>query len=312
MKRKIGGFLLFATVMVLFCVAMTGCCLKHEFAEATCTEPKTCVKCGKTEGEALGHEWSEATCTKPKTCSACGATEGAALGHKIEVEAGKEATCTEDGLTEGSYCTVCGEVLTAQTTIPAIGHDWEEATVYKPKTCKVCGATEGEKKQAKTLGAFSEYVSNFNAKNAPTWELKPQEAVRAGDSSYYRLYFQGGDLGVSVLGSDEVYLISEGEMLFADDSNNFSINVDKIDCSYTMAGSSFNENILAVFLALSEPIVQTENPLYSADAFMSKCESNISDGSYIFYWDDGNYYYNLSAKKKGGIYTYCFAFTVDQ
>ena len=56
----------------------------HTFSDATCTSPKTCSVCGKTEGNALGHSWSDATCTAPKTCSVCGATEGSALGHSYE------------------------------------------------------------------------------------------------------------------------------------------------------------------------------------------------------------------------------------
>lgn len=78
----------------------------HEWADANCTSPKTCLKCGKTEGEPPGdegHVWDSATCTKPKTCSICGKTEGSALGHK-----------------------------------------WEDQTYEKPKTCSRCGATEGK------------------------------------------------------------------------------------------------------------------------------------------------------------------------
>ena len=48
----------------------------HDWVEATCTEPKTCSRCGETEGEPLGHNWIEATYETPKTCSRCGATEG--------------------------------------------------------------------------------------------------------------------------------------------------------------------------------------------------------------------------------------------
>ena len=84
--------------------ALTYC--PHEWAEANCSSPKTCLKCGKTEGEPLGdegHVWDSATCTKPKTCSICGKTEGSALGHK-----------------------------------------WEDQTYEKPKTCSRCGATEGK------------------------------------------------------------------------------------------------------------------------------------------------------------------------
>ncbi|MBO5837555.1 MAG: leucine-rich repeat protein [Oscillospiraceae bacterium] len=57
----------------------------HSYANATCTDPKTCTVCGATEGDALGHDFADATCTAPKTCKVCGATEGEALGHKFDI-----------------------------------------------------------------------------------------------------------------------------------------------------------------------------------------------------------------------------------
>ena len=88
--------------------------------------------------EAQGHEY-EAVVTAPDcvsggyttyTCSVCGdsyvADETSALGHTEEVIPGKDATCTETGLTEGKKCTVCGETTVAQEEIPALGHDWLE------------------------------------------------------------------------------------------------------------------------------------------------------------------------------------------
>ena len=90
----------------------------HSWNAATCTAPKTCTKCGATEGSAAGHNWNAATCTAPKTCSTCGATEGGAAGHNWNA-----ATCTapktcsvcgatEGGVAEHSYqngaCTGCG------------------------------------------------------------------------------------------------------------------------------------------------------------------------------------------------------------
>ncbi len=97
MKRVISLVLALAAVL-----SLAGCCLNHEWEEATCTEPRTCVKCGKTEGEPLSHDWEEATCTEPKTCSRCGETKGEPLGHDWE-EATYDApkTCSRCGETEG-------------------------------------------------------------------------------------------------------------------------------------------------------------------------------------------------------------------
>jgi hypothetical protein len=45
-----------------------------------------------------------------------------------------------------TYCTVCEvELDRVHTELDALGHDWTDATTEAPKTCKVCGETEGEK-----------------------------------------------------------------------------------------------------------------------------------------------------------------------
>lgn len=112
MKRVLSILLILAMAL-----SLSACCLKHDMLPATCTEPLTCSQCGKTEGEALGH------------------TE--------VIDPAVEPSCTEPGLTEGSRCSVCGEILVQQETIEAPGHDWEEATFFRPKTCRRCGVTEG-------------------------------------------------------------------------------------------------------------------------------------------------------------------------
>lgn len=100
----------------------------HTYKDATCTAPRTCSKCGVTEGSAAGHDWSDATCTAPKTCKTCKATEGSAAGHSY-----KDATCTTP-----KTCSKCHA-----TEGTAIGHNWSNATCAAPKTCTKCGTMEG-------------------------------------------------------------------------------------------------------------------------------------------------------------------------
>ena len=130
---------------------------------------------------ALGHTaGAAATCTTAQTCTVCGAELAPALGHTEVVDAAEAPTCTATGLTEGKHCSVCNAVLDAQEVVPAtghsynevvtaptcteagyttytctcgdtyvsdevaaLGHSWVDATVEAPKTCSVCGATEG-------------------------------------------------------------------------------------------------------------------------------------------------------------------------
>ena len=62
------------------------------------------------------------------TC-ACGDTytadEVPATGHTEVVDAAVKATCVATGLTEGKHCSVCSEVLVAQTEVAALGHDYQ-------------------------------------------------------------------------------------------------------------------------------------------------------------------------------------------
>ena len=85
------------------------------------------------------HTFVDATCTAPKTCSECGETEGEALGHTIVTDEAVAPTCTESGLTAGEHCSVCEEVITAQTVVEAKGHDY--ASVKTEPTCTEVGYT---------------------------------------------------------------------------------------------------------------------------------------------------------------------------
>ena len=42
--------------------------------------------------------------------------------HEIVIDEAIEATCTKAGKTQGSHCSVCNTVITAQQTVAATGH----------------------------------------------------------------------------------------------------------------------------------------------------------------------------------------------
>ncbi len=113
------------TIIAAFalCFTFSGCgsaACDHQWRDASCKDPVTCILCGETAGNPLGHHWVDANCTTPKTCDICGATEGEPLGHSWK-DATYEApkTCTVCGTTEGSAltrpttrtCAICGEIL---------------------------------------------------------------------------------------------------------------------------------------------------------------------------------------------------------
>lgn len=110
------------------------------------TNRRECSVCDAFETQTIaanGHTWIAATCTAPKTCKVCGITSGEALGHNEVFDPAVPATCTTAGKTAGSHCSRCSKTFTPQQTVPALGHTWASATCTTPKTCSVCGTTEG-------------------------------------------------------------------------------------------------------------------------------------------------------------------------
>jgi len=131
--------------------------LGHAY-EATVTAPTcsaqgytthTCARCQDayvdTYTAALIHTGGTANCVDKAICDLCGEAYGEVdpANHKsVVTDSAKAATCSETGLTEGSHCEACGNVITAQTVVDKAAHTPAAAVQENevPATCKAAGS----------------------------------------------------------------------------------------------------------------------------------------------------------------------------
>jgi hypothetical protein len=164
----------------------------------------TCVKCSysyKTDfAEKLPHDYTAKvvapTCSTEGytqyTCTMCGDTYRTDTTEKLPhtctaYTSNNDATCAHDGTKTGK-CTACGEKVTVTDEGTALPHTWTDATCEKAKTCKFCGAIEGE--------PLGHDLKHYNAK-APTCENVGWDAyekcLRCTYSTFARLPALGHD-----------------------------------------------------------------------------------------------------------------------
>ena len=118
--------ILFVCTLLIAVLAFASCDLlhMHEYEEWSVTKNATCTESGE----------------KTRYCS-CGEMQVQnvpAIGHTKESVPGKDASCTEGGLTDGAKCSLCGEILEAQKEIPAKKHTYEVSEIAP--TCTAEGS----------------------------------------------------------------------------------------------------------------------------------------------------------------------------
>ena len=188
--------------------------------------PATCQKAGLTKGThcsvceivivpqqvipAVAHTYSD---KYDASCNVCGSYRDAKCAHtEIETLKGKAATCTETGLTAGSKCKKCGEILTVQSVIPVIAHSYS-ATVTAPTcaaegyttyTCK-CGDRYVADRIPKTAHSFGKWTT---VKEATATEEGLQERACACGKKETQIIKKTGNQGSAGL---EYTLSSDGK-----------------------------------------------------------------------------------------------------
>ena len=155
------------------------------------------------EFNTFAHVYGEWTTTKAPTCTEkgshkkvceCGkeiAEDMPATGHKAVPDAAVAPTCTEPGKTEGSHCSVCNEVLTAQQTVNALGHDMGEfvqttaptctAKGVKTATCKREGCNHTETQDIPAKGHTLEKVEKVAATESKEGVKEHYRCTECGD-----------------------------------------------------------------------------------------------------------------------------------
>ena len=151
----------FALILMLLCVFALSACdnadtpPNNDNGRQTTDEngdnnsPENPTVCQHTFGE-----WDtvkQATCKeegkRTRTCNKCSETEEESIQksetHTTVIDEAVPATCKDTGLTEGSHCSVCNEVLVAQTVAPKTEDHTPVIDVAVPATCKDTGLTEG-------------------------------------------------------------------------------------------------------------------------------------------------------------------------
>ena len=137
-------------------------CTANGYTTHTCSKcPDSYVdnivdKLGHNESEVVVENEKDATCTEAGSydnvvyCTVCKAelsretkTIDKVAHSSVEIPA-VAPTCTEKGKTAGAKCSVCGEILTAQTDVDALGHK-AETVAGKDATCTETGLTDGNK-----------------------------------------------------------------------------------------------------------------------------------------------------------------------
>ena len=129
-RRTLKSMLAVGAVVVALCLTLVGCGKCEHVYDNDCDT--SCNECD--EAREVSHNFVPADCDTPNTCTVCGATEGEAEGHTPMADDGDCTTAVT--------CEKCDYILTeAQAE-----HNFTEADCDTPKTCTVCGATEGEAK----------------------------------------------------------------------------------------------------------------------------------------------------------------------
>ncbi|MDE7086873.1 MAG: hypothetical protein K2O67_01640, partial [Clostridia bacterium] len=99
-----------------------------------------CSVCNAVQpNSTMAHSGGTADCENKAECGICNQAYGEYGEHTPETIPAVAPDCTTKGKTEGSKCSICQEVLTAQSDINALGHDFSITVSGTQPTCQQGG-----------------------------------------------------------------------------------------------------------------------------------------------------------------------------
>ncbi len=144
-----------------------------------------CYKAGEAQEtvKPLGHEDENGD----EKCDRCDSQ--VCKEHTIVTDAAVDPTCTETGLTEGSHCGVCGEILVAQEEVSAPGHKDSDDSDSLCDGCGVFIPGPDARKEAYTFlvkdnNPFAAENGGSAIDNAPTDSTPLNKATQVYENTF--------------------------------------------------------------------------------------------------------------------------------
>lgn len=124
-------------------------------------ERRDCKNCNEYEAKDIPVK-THTDKNNDSICDDCGSKF--CITHTEELLPAKNATCTQDGLTEGKKCSYCDAILQAQEVIPASDHQYGEWTPtsegLEERVCDLCGNKDQRQIETSTPPASSGTTSS--------------------------------------------------------------------------------------------------------------------------------------------------------
>ena len=156
--------------------------------------------------------------------------------HTAVEDAAVSATCTKSGLSAGSHCSACGEVIKAQTVIPAKGHT-PVKMAGREATCTESGLSEGSYCSACSEILQEQVTLQPTGHKFGTWVIEEDRQYRTCSvCSYKEMQYDNdgetGEEGGTVYGSYTDFTQFKSDcaesgktLTYQGNSNSFEVNL---------------------------------------------------------------------------------------